>query len=156
MDSFSKTVGTVLRRARRRVRLTLHDVAALSLDTFGPTTVGGYERGERGITLARFCELAAIYGVPADRLLAEVLEESAPDGRGSVMIDLTRLHLLRDSAAGLVASFVHDIRTQRGDYQAPVITLRSGDLQTLALAARVDPPSMLATLRPVLGPQESL
>jgi hypothetical protein len=48
-----------------------------------------------------------------------------------VIVDLTRLSASEDPEAGLVAAFVQDIRARRGDI-SPVITLRSGDLDTLA------------------------
>jgi transcriptional regulator with XRE-family HTH domain len=37
-----------------------------------PTSVGSYERGERTISVARLIRLAAVYGVPAECLVADV------------------------------------------------------------------------------------
>ena len=150
MEALTNAVGEVLRRVRRLRGLTMHEVAEHSGGWFKPSAVGGYERGERGISLARFCRLAAIYGVSADHLLADALASTAPAERTGVVIDLTRLHLLRRDRAGAVVSFVHDVRARRGDYEADVISLRASDIERLALVTRVDPPALLATLQPIL------
>lgn len=150
MESFPQVVGGVLRRARKERGLTLHDVAARSRGRFKPSALGGYERGERMISLKRFVDLAGTYGVPADRLVAEVLGRLSPESRREVVIDLNRLARIRDDAGRLVAEFVHQVRTQRGDYLTDVITLRSGDLETLATASRLKPQALLDRLSPAL------
>ena len=90
MREFSKAVGSMLRRARRSHHLTLNDVTALTAGRFKPSVLGGYERGERTLSVDRFCELAMIYGVAPDRLLAEALDvlydQERPD-----LVDLTAL-----------------------------------------------------------------
>ena len=80
-------VGRALRRARTARKLTLRDVGIRSSGKFTPTAVAGYERGERKISLERFCELAIFYGVAPERLLAEALH---PDDR-ELIVDLTPL-----------------------------------------------------------------
>src|ERR671918_124174 len=89
-----EALGEVLRDARRRLGLTIREAAARSGTRFRPSAIGGYERGERAISLERFCDMAALYGIPPDRLLADVLDRLRPEGRAEVMIDLTRLELL--------------------------------------------------------------
>jgi len=78
-------VGRSLRRTRQSQRFTLRDVGIRSGGIFTPTAVAGYERGERAISLQRFCELATFYGVAPEDLLAEAL---LPDDREPV-VDLT-------------------------------------------------------------------
>ena len=85
-QAFAEGAGRVLRRARAARGLTLRDVGVRSGGAFSPTAVAGYERGERSITLERFCLLADLYGVPADRLLAEIVGDAA-----EVIVDLTSL-----------------------------------------------------------------
>jgi transcriptional regulator with XRE-family HTH domain len=80
-------VGRALRRARLTRGLTLRDVGTRSGGIFTPTAVAGYERGERAISLQRFCQLAAFYDVAPEDLLAEALQ---PDDREPV-VDLTPL-----------------------------------------------------------------
>ncbi|MDQ2964665.1 MAG: helix-turn-helix domain-containing protein, partial [Chloroflexota bacterium] len=56
-------MGRALRRARQTRGLTLRDVGIRSGGIFTPTAVAGYERGERAISLRRFCDLATFYDV---------------------------------------------------------------------------------------------
>jgi transcriptional regulator with XRE-family HTH domain len=77
--------GRALRRARTARGLTLRDVGIRSAGRLTPTAVAGYERGERKVSLQRFCELAVFYGVEPERLLAEALH---PDDR-ELVVDLT-------------------------------------------------------------------
>ena len=84
---FLRAVGDELRHARQEAGLALRDLNLRSAREFKASAVGGYERGERSISLDRFCRLAELYGVPADRLLARVLERSAP-AADDVVIDL--------------------------------------------------------------------
>ena len=117
---------------------------------FKPSVIGGYERGERSISLARFVELANFYGVPPDRLLGEVLAEIAPEARTEVVIDVNKLTLILGEEGRAVAEFVHRVKMQRGDYLTDVITLRSGDLEALSLATGESPPALLRKLRPAI------
>ncbi len=80
-------MGRALRRARQARGFTLRDVGIRSGGIFTPTAVAGYERGERAISLQRFCRLATFYGVAPEDLLAEALH---PDDREPV-VDLTPL-----------------------------------------------------------------
>ncbi len=86
--SIGEEVGRALRRARLDQGLTLKQVGERSTGAFKPTAVAGYERAERTISLERFCELCAFYGVEPARLLAEILEDVG--GQPEVIIDLTR------------------------------------------------------------------
>lgn len=152
-DRFSNALGEVLRRARKQRGMTLDDLERESRGRFKPSAVGGYERGERSISLERFCDLAEAYGIPADRLLAELRARLAPEGRREVVIDLNRLPLLEVHEARAIADFVHKVRLQREDYLTDVISLRSGDIETLALASHQKPRILLAKLSPALKPK---
>lgn len=85
-QTFAEGVGRVLRQARVARNLTLRGVGLRSGGAFSPSAVAGYERGERSITLERFCLLADLYGLAPDRLLAEILGDTADD-----IVDLTSL-----------------------------------------------------------------
>jgi transcriptional regulator with XRE-family HTH domain len=117
---------------------------------FKPSVIGGYERGERSISLSRFAELANFYGVPPDRLLAEVMAELTPEARGQIVIDVNKLTLILGDEGRTVAEYVHRVKMQRGDYLTDVITLRSGDLEALSLATGDNPATLLRKLRPAL------
>lgn len=87
LGDLHRVTGRELRRARLEAGLTLEDVRALSGESFKPSSVGAYERAQRVISLSRFVALAAIYGVPADRLLARVIESFEKDGAQVVVLD---------------------------------------------------------------------
>jgi transcriptional regulator with XRE-family HTH domain len=151
MREFSKAAGSVLRRARLSQRLTMHDVMALSAGRFKPSVLGGYERGERTLSIDRFCELAQLYGFPADRLLAEAMARLDPDGRTELVIDLNRLELLEEPDRSAVSELVQEVRAKRNDYLSEVVTLRSGDVEALALERRLQPSKLLSRLRPAMA-----
>lgn len=69
-------VGERLRAVRKRRRLTLGDVEALSGGEFKTSVLGAYERGQRGVAVNRLLRLAELYGV----LPAELLPDGCQDG----------------------------------------------------------------------------
>jgi transcriptional regulator with XRE-family HTH domain len=150
LDRISKVAGEVLRHTRRERALTLRDVESLSKGDFKPSALGAYERGERGITVARFCELATHYGIPADRLLADVIDALAGEERRHIVIDLNELSPERDADVKRVLDFIRTIRSRRRDLESDVITLRQGDLSRLAFISRVEPDALLGKLSPAL------
>jgi transcriptional regulator with XRE-family HTH domain len=150
MERFAVEVGAALRRARTRLGLTLREVNAASNGRFKASSIAGYERGERTISLERLCELADFYGVPPDRLLAEILDQVAPEGRRELVIDLNRLTLILGDEGALLAQFVDRVRAERGDREGDVVTLRSGDLQAIALASHLQPGALLTKLLPAV------
>jgi transcriptional regulator with XRE-family HTH domain len=146
MRPFANVVGEVLRECRRDRALSLHDVAIRSHGLFKPSVLGGYERGERSISVERFCDLANTYGVSADRLLARVLDRLEPDDRQAVVIDLGALAELRDEESAreirVIAEYVHETIRRREDYLTNVVTLRAGDLKDLSYLLGMSPSSL--------------
>lgn len=147
---FLAAAGAALRRARTARGLTLREVSAASRGRFKPSVVGGYERGSRAISLGRFCELARFYGVPPDRLLADALASVDPGGWDEVVLDLTKLSLVRDEDRRTVAEYVGRLRAQRGDFEGEVLTLRAGDVEHMALRSGSRPARLLSSLRPAI------
>lgn len=141
-----EALGEVLRDARRRRGLTLREASDASGDRFRPSAIGGYERGERSISVERFYDLAMLYGVPADRLLGDVLERLMPTGRAEIVVDLTQLELLPGEEPRLAAELVDRVRRERRGEAGNLVSLRAGDLQALALASRLDPGDLIRRL----------
>jgi transcriptional regulator with XRE-family HTH domain len=150
MERFAQLVGEVLRDARNERGLTLRQVWEHSQGRFKPSVVGGYERGERSISLVRFCTLAQFYGIPPDRLFARALERLEPRARREMVLDLGRLQGMAEDPAEAVTKFVRQVKRERGDPAEDVITLRSGDLEAVALTSGIDLDRLLAALGPVL------
>jgi transcriptional regulator with XRE-family HTH domain len=132
IDGLGIPVGAALRAARLRAGLSLEQLARRSGGRYKPSSLGGYERGERAISLARFCDLAYLLGAPPDQLLRDALDQLEPEDR-EILIDLTELP---DSSAGReVARYAHGVKSMRGDFRSSVVTLRSGDLRVIAVAS---------------------
>jgi transcriptional regulator with XRE-family HTH domain len=73
-------IGDGLRRARVERGMTLRAAANASGGRFKPSSIAGYERGERAISLQRFCDLAELYGADASWLLEAVLRDARSAG----------------------------------------------------------------------------
>lgn len=146
MEPLVSEIGRALRRARRSRGLTLREVSTASGGRFKATSVAGYERGERNITVQRFCELCRFYGVPPEELLSEIVR--AGERPTEPEIDLAVLELLDPEQRALVSSFVRQIRALRHEPGAETIVLRAGDLEVLATAAGKEPEELRGMLRP--------
>lgn len=127
-------IGARLRRVRHQQGMSLADVQEASGGRWKSVVVGAYERGDRAITVGRLSELASFYQVPLVDLLPD------PTAAEQVQVARSTLDLQRLDAApatqGLaaIARFAEHIRRRRGDHNGLVLTLRAGDLETVALA----------------------
>ncbi len=92
MTAFLRAVGDELRLARQQAGLALRDLTQRTDREFKASAVGGYERGERSISLDRFCRLADLYGVEPDRLIARVVARLSATSAIDVVIDIRSAH----------------------------------------------------------------
>jgi transcriptional regulator with XRE-family HTH domain len=145
--SFDLEAGRALRRARISRGLTLREVGVRSEGAFKPTAVAGYERGERSISLSRFCELAAVYEIPPERLLSAIAR--ATSGRPCAIVDLAVLEALAGAEAEAVAGFVRNVRELRAE-DSSTVTLRAVDLAVIATVAGTRPDVLLERIAPAL------
>ena len=146
MGDFAEKIGKGLRQARLARGLTLRQVAALTDGRFKATSVAGYERGERTISVERFCELCGVYGVAPQAVLAEIVH--AADERSEPRIDLTKLEAMGSAEGTLVGGFVRRIQAQRGEPESETIVLREVDLDVLASASGKTRDELAETLEP--------
>jgi transcriptional regulator with XRE-family HTH domain len=136
--------GATLRAARLQAGLSLEQLARRSGGRYKPSSLGGYERGERTLSLPRFCDLAELLGVPADQMLARALRHLDPGQHREVLIDIRRLP---DSTGGRqVARYAHHIQSMRGDFLSDVLTLRAGDLRVIARTSGLNTRRLLTEL----------
>lgn len=140
-------IGDRLRRIRHQQGLSLADVQKRSSGVWKAVVIGAYERGDRSITIARLARLAEFYGVPLTDLLPEgrprVVDDEEDEDR--VVLDLTRLDV-DDRCFEAVGRFADHVRRVRGDHNGRVLTLRGGDLATIALALGSDGDQLRAEL----------
>jgi transcriptional regulator with XRE-family HTH domain len=145
MESLRVEIGRALRRLRRSRGLKLRDVSVRSSGRFKPTSVAGYERAERSISLERFVEICRLYEAPPERVLGDVMRTI--EGRVEPEIDLATLGAISGIEAGLISAFVHQVRSLRGEGAGDRIILREGDLEVLATAAGKRPDELAQLLR---------
>ncbi len=119
---------------------------------FKATSVAGYERGERAVSLERFCELCRLYAVPPPAMLADIWRsiQETPEPE----IDLRVLESSGSAEAVLVAGFIRQIRALRRGEPSETIVLRAGDLEVLATAADKEPAELVEMLGPSLRRDE--
>jgi transcriptional regulator with XRE-family HTH domain len=127
----SVEIGRAIRHVRIASGFTLRDAARASGGRFKPSSIAGYERGERAITVQRFCDLADVYGTDPSRLLAGIL--LAARGETSIGIDVSALDELVPEAATL-REFADRVRALREAPEGDVISLRTADLEVIARA----------------------
>jgi transcriptional regulator with XRE-family HTH domain len=146
LERFALEVGLALRRARHARGLTLRQVSDATEGRLKPTSVAGYERGERTISLERFMELCDLYIVPPQSVVADIWRKT----RGITLLDeeLAQLEQLGSAEAALVAGFIRQIRSSRSEADSESIVLRAGDLEILSTAAGM----RASELAEVLGP----
>lgn len=152
MPDFAVEIGRALRGARKARGLTLRQVAGMSQNQFKATSVAGYERGERTISVERFLELCDVYGISAPAVLGEVVR--AVEGKLEQEIDLTLLEKMGTAEGTLLSSFVRQIRAQRGEPVSETIVLREADLNVLATAAGTTREELAEALEPAIRREE--
>ncbi|MCC5950229.1 MAG: transcriptional regulator [Nitriliruptoraceae bacterium] len=150
-EATSKTqaLGARLRGIRNQQGLSLAQVEERSNGVWKAVVIGAYERGDRSISLPRLASLAEFYGVPIIDLLPGVdasdTDGDATSADGKVTLDLTRLDP-REPRLAPIARFAAYVRRRRGDHNGRMLTLRGGDLQTIALAIGRSPEQVLVEL----------
>jgi hypothetical protein len=128
--------------------LTLRELTRQSAGRFKATSVAGYERGERTISVERFCELCVLYGVAPQVVLGDILV--AVGGGSEREIDLSRLGTMRSAEGSLLSEFVRQIKALRGEASSETIALRAGDIEVLATAAGKKPEELAEAIEPAV------
>jgi transcriptional regulator with XRE-family HTH domain len=148
MDRLALEIGKTLRQTRRERGLTLRDLADRSAGRFKPSAVAGYERGERKISVERFCELARFYDVSPGRLLAHAVR--AAEGIPPDVIDFARIDTLKSGEGELLSEFTRQVVELRGLKGPNAISIRVGDLEVLATISGQAPREFVKRIRPAL------
>lgn len=137
MEQLALEIGRAIRRARLDRGMTLKELADSSAGRFRPTSLAGYERGERTISVVRFCELCRLLDLQPGRLLQEITRTVYGDGEPR--IDLTKLEALHEPEGELLAGFIKQVLGQRAEPDSETIALRAGDVEVLASVAGTTP-----------------
>lgn len=158
-ERYALSLGERLRRVRQQQGLSLHDVEDRSDGELKASVVGAYERGERAVSITRLHRLADFYRVPVGELLPDAagtpplepagddadVEERPTVALHDVVVDLVALERSREADPAL-QRYVESIQARRGDYNGRVLTVRTGDLDTLAAVLDESPDQLRARL----------
>jgi transcriptional regulator with XRE-family HTH domain len=129
---YAPALGERLRRVRVQQGRSLHDVETSSGGQLKASVLGAYERGERALSIGRLQAIADFYRVPITELLPTSGPRRVPGAaEQDAVIDLVALERERELRPALVR-LVGSIQAKRGDHNGRVLTVRSGDLETLA------------------------
>lgn len=136
----AKSIAERLRTLRRQRGWSLADVEKVSKGSIKAVVLGSYERCDRTISLNRAIELANVFAIPLNHLLAEPDKSAPTPTRARLMVDLRRTrNLMENSMEGAdrvlqtLSSFLAWIATRRCDWNGEVMSLRESDCATLAL-----------------------
>jgi transcriptional regulator with XRE-family HTH domain len=113
--------------------MTLRSAARASNGRFKPSSIAGYERGERAITVQRFCDLAEVYGTDPGRLLGGILIDAR--GEPDIELDLSALEELDLPEAVALRDFARRVRALRSTATGEVVALRHADIEVIARAS---------------------
>jgi transcriptional regulator with XRE-family HTH domain len=132
-SDYARALGARLRAIRTQQGLSLHGVEKKSKGRWKAVVVGSYERGDRAVTVQKLAELADFYGVPVSELLPEGRTASSAAPAQKIVLNLERLFQLPPDQVGPLARYAQAIRSQRGDYNNKVLSIRGEDLRSLSI-----------------------
>jgi len=148
MSGYSRKVGARLRSLRKQRGLTLQQVEVLSNKRLKGSLLAAYERGDRNISVTRLQQIAMLYTVPVTQLLPEEVEPQAePSLPPKLAIDLQQLSGLPERQSAILSRHIHQLQQQRQDFNTPVITFRTDDLEQLAAAYKTTPEMLRRSLQ---------
>jgi transcriptional regulator with XRE-family HTH domain len=123
-----------LRDIRKSKGWSLQDVESKSKGRWKAVVIGSYERSDRAISLKKAIELMAFYQVPISVLFEDdSLGEINLINQNSLIIDQRNLARSTDVALDGVKRLITFLSTRRRDWNGEVLSLRSTDLQFLAV-----------------------
>lgn len=161
-EAFVVAQGELLRTARSRRGLTLHEVEAASAGEFKAASLSAYERGERAISVRRLLRIAEVYQTSIDELLPSLDvpsvvihgrvthtsrgDEAALEGPPRVRLDLERLEQMNGPGWEQMKNVVHAIQQRRKGRSARYLVLRGEDLWVVGAIFGTTPRGVLPLL----------
>jgi transcriptional regulator with XRE-family HTH domain len=140
-------LGLALRALRLARNWTLNDFEQASGGKIKAVVIGSYERGSRSITVSKLQAITTIYGVPITAVLS-VGNENSFAVSDNVIIDLRRLRNILETTTSRnlenLNTFITGIVNTRKDYNGEILSLRTSDLEFLAIMASSNIEAMTA------------
>lgn len=129
-----------LRTIRKSKGWSLQDLEHRSNGKWKAVVVGSYERADRAISLKKAISLMQFYQVPITELFPEITTEVSAR---SISVNIAKLESTTDHQAQTLRKFTKSISNRRKDWNGQILTIRSNDLQFLALLIEKSEPDTL-------------
>jgi transcriptional regulator with XRE-family HTH domain len=132
-------IGARLKHIRRQQGLTLKQIEIKSRGKWKAVVIGSYERGTRSLSVAKAEELANFYGVPLSAFFTERELHSEHNLSGGLTFDLRKLRqsiATSDQFSSQVYDLLNWIARKREDWNGEILSLRSGDIDTLMILTK--------------------
>ncbi len=101
-ETENEFIGRKMRTARFAAGLTLAEVEDITDGAFKASIVGGYERADRGMSVARFLRLCKLYNVTPARILGDA---TAPTLNEAILNDDRFTHTQIKSVLDILRAF---------------------------------------------------
>ncbi|ORT98472.1 transcriptional regulator [Frankia casuarinae] len=156
--AYAHEVGARLRTIRTQQGHSLQQVEIRSDGRWKVAALGSYERGDRMISVDKLAAIADFYGVPVHTLLPGGQPEPLRPQAARVVLNLPAMVRVSAAAAGPLRRWVAEIQRARDDYAGRVLSIREGDLRTLATLYTLNRDQLLDLLQEwmVLDPMSSI
>lgn len=129
-----------LREIRKSKGWSLQDVERISKGRWKAVVIGSYERADRAISLKKTVELMNFYQVPISALFEEeIVPSQKADSPEKLILDQRLINKSSEANFEGIKRLVSFITSRRRDWNGEVLSLRSTDLQFLAILLNKKP-----------------
>ena len=119
--------------------MTLKQIEIKSRGKWKAVVIGSYERGTRSLSVAKAEELANFYGVPLSAFFTEREQNAEHTLTDGLTFDLRKLRqslTTPDEFSSQVYGLLNWIARKREDWNGEILSLRSGDIDTLMILTK--------------------
>ena len=123
-----------LRAIRKSKGWSLQDIERISKGKWKAVVIGSYERSDRSISLKKAIDLMKFYEVPIQLLFEEAPSQSIKTiNNKKLVLDQRRIKNSTKPELESLKRLISYISTVRRDWNGEVLSLRSTDLQFIAI-----------------------
>jgi transcriptional regulator with XRE-family HTH domain len=146
MTDNQESTSAKLRSIRKSKGWSLQEVEKLSRGKWKAVVIGSYERGDRAISLKKSIELMNFYQVPITALFTQNVTAPVLSKSSNLILDQRRISESSDIQLIGIKRMINYICAKRRDWNGEVLSLRSDDLNFLALMLDKSPEATLEYL----------
>ncbi len=137
-----------LRAIRKSKGWSLQDIERISKGKWKAVVIGSYERSDRSISLKKAIDLMKFYEVPIQLLFEEDPSQSIKTiNNKKIVLDQRRIKNSTKPELESLKRLISYISTVRRDWNGEVLSLRSTDLQFIAILLNLSDEQTIDYLR---------